>query len=247
MRSVALLLLAFALSAHEQPEPQDKALAVIERAMKAHGGADRIKQLRVAEVKYTMRGTMPFLGNPGDVDVTIEETYQLPLQIKKVINGKENGKEFSLAWAINGEKWWYVGKDGKTVVRDEKKDVEGQHRPFIALEYLVNHREFEWSEVSEKDGKLTALRAKSEDEDFDYVFRFDKTNGLLVGLASKRVLPKATKETDVEWRLEEYKEIGGVKLPMKHTVYHDGKKACEIHVKQVRFFEKLDERVFVAP
>src|SRR5262245_37649109 len=247
MRPVIPLLLMFTLSAAAQPEQKGSALAVVEKAVKAHGGVDQIKKLRVAQVNYTARGNMPFLPIAGDVDISVEETYQMPRQIKKVIKGKAGGMDISLTWAINGDKWWYRDKDGKTVVVDKKLDVEGQFRPYQILEQLANHQQFQWSLVPDKDGKKPAVRARSDKTKSDAVFRFDQTRGLLVGVMRKQVLPKETDEIDLEVRLSGYKEVGGLNLPMRQTTHHGGKKVFEIEVSQVRFFQKLDDRIFAAP
>src|SRR5947207_5321879 len=98
MRSAISVFLALCFSAPALAQPDEQALAVVQKALKAHGGAAGLKRLRVARVTYVLQGQVPFLPAAGLVDATVEETYQLPTQIKKVFRGKAGGEDFTLAW-----------------------------------------------------------------------------------------------------------------------------------------------------
>jgi hypothetical protein len=152
MRSAlaAILLLCVPFLAHAQ---EREALAIVEKAVQAHGGVAGIKRLRVARVTYALKGDFSSLGVPGDADVMVEETYQLPRQIKKVIKGSAGSWHGALAWAIDGDTWWdqqiLDGSPGPVTIHEQKNsDLEGMYRPYMVIETLANYQNLRWSMVS---------------------------------------------------------------------------------------------------
>src|SRR5262245_15148415 len=230
------------------------AVAAVQKAVDAHGGAEALKKLRVATLVYTIEGAFPFMPGAERVNLKVEETYQLSQrQVKKKISGKVNDKEIALTWAIDGDRHWYQ-EAGKTEVIDNRLDTEAQFRPYWMLEQLVN-KDLRWGSIDAKakhTEDVSAFVPKSQAAQFDGVFYFDKERSLLTSVRVKRFVPtapdsKTQLEVIHEWKLEEYKEIDGVKLPMKLILYQDGKKLCEICLQGVRFFNKLDVEIFSPP
>ena len=54
-------------------------------------------------------------------------------------------------------------------------------------------------------------------------------------------------EADSEVLYSDYKDISGVKYPMKVTSYVEGKKAIELEITKIEFTEKLDDSIFAKP
>ena len=75
---------------------------------------------------------------------------------------------------------------------------------------------------------------------------FDKKTGLLAKV-ERRALDDAGKEVTEESFCSGYKDVGGVKLPMKVVVQHDGKKFLEMEFSEYRFLDKLDDSEFARP
>jgi hypothetical protein len=251
----AILVLGVPFLAQTQ---EREALAVVEKAVQAHGGVAGIKRLRVAKVSYALKGQFSVPGFSGDANITVEETYQLPRQIKKVIKGRAGSWHGSLTWAIDGDKWWdrqilEGGPDRPapvTIHEQQNMDVERQYRPFLVIELLADYEKFKWSMIPDapkRAANTIAVLARSEQMGTDFTFYFKNQTGLLAGGSTQRPVQGTNTVVFHEDQYSEYKEFDGVRLPTRQLILHDGKKFAEIHVTDVRFFEKLDDAEFAPP
>jgi hypothetical protein len=226
--------------------------ALVEKAVKAHGGKENILKLRVATVKFTLKGTRPGLPLGGATDITVEETYQLPRQIKKVITGKQGPLPIKLAWAIDGDKVWIQDSDGEVKVQKWDQDNENSFRAYLVMEQLarLSPDEYAMTALGESDvkgHKVLGVRVRSDKLRYDADLFFDKATGLLRAMKSKNTHPISKKEILGESVFTDYKEVDGVKLFGTQVMAMDGKQAAEIRVSEVRFFKKLDGSVFAQP
>jgi hypothetical protein len=231
-----------------QPQQDEEALAVLRKAVQAHGGAG-IERLRVATVSYTMQGRFPMLF-AGELDVAVDETYQLPRQIKKVIQGKVAGRDMALAWAINPTSCWHWEKGGRVEVVEQTLDVESTYRPFLIIEQLANYALLDWPTppgTADHDPDLIALIGRSNATGTELTFSFSKTTGLLAEVASWRTMPQTPGEVYHKTQLADYEEIDGLRLPMRQTVFQDGKQLTMLRVNHVGFFERFDDSEFAPP
>jgi hypothetical protein len=71
---------------------QETARAVIERAIKAHGGEEKLTKLRADKVK--LKGVLVF--GAREAPFTAETTVQLPGQFKNVMQITVDGRAFTL-------------------------------------------------------------------------------------------------------------------------------------------------------
>jgi hypothetical protein len=235
-----------------QPTQHDDACrAIIKRAVIAHGGEQNILKLRIADVKYTSTLVLPGMGT---AEVSVSDTYQLPKQFKKVTKGKQGDKEIDLTWAVidGGEKWWYRDGSGKTVVVNERRDIETLYRPYLVLEQIVFI-------FNDKDAKLTALPERKANKQAFVGFRFtpavgaatdmffDKDTGLLALTVVKRILPGASREGIQETFFSDYKKTENAMLFHKQTSVHDMKQVGEVIITTVKTSEKFDDKVFAMP
>jgi hypothetical protein len=251
LRSALACLSLLYLPSAAQPQGNDDALAVLQKAVKAHGGAAGLNRVRVARVVYTGHGGLPYLPGATHVDMTVEETYQMPRQVKKVIKGKAEGRDLVLAWAIDGDTTWEQDQHGKiTVHKHEQANLEPLFRPYLNLEMLAAYERYQWSlrpGESQRHEDSVAVHADPNLPVSDFTFYFSKDTGLLTGISSRRDLPETSKEIFQEDEYTEYKNIDGVQLPIRQVIYHDGKKLFEIQITSVRFFDKLDDAEFAPP
>src|SRR5207245_1300211 len=99
---------AFALAV---PGSDDAARAVVEMAIKAQGGVDKVARLRVMRIK--VEGTMALVpGQPG-VPFVLEDWWQMPDQYKTTSRFELGGKKVNQTQAIDGEAGW-MQLDGVT-------------------------------------------------------------------------------------------------------------------------------------
>ena len=73
---------------------------------------------------------------------------------------------------------------------------------------------------------------------------FDKKTGLLHATTRKSLSPGAGEEVDEETVMTEYKEVDGIKIPMKLLVKHDGKTFMTTTFTDAKLSAKLDPKVF---
>jgi hypothetical protein len=247
---VCIPLLCLATPAHAQN--QEDGPAIVERAVKAHGGKDGLLRLRTATVKYTFKGTLPGLPAPGATDIQVEETYQLPRQVKKVVVGKQGDKPVQITWAIDGDRMWYRDEDGRVNEQKWDKDNETQYRPFLFLEQLAKFsaKDFKMTALGESEiegRKVVGVRVQAENPPYDVAWYFDKETGLLGATRGKSSNPFTKQNIVGESAFRDYKEVDGVKLFHTQVLRPDGMKIAELRVSQVRFFKKLDDSVFAPP
>jgi hypothetical protein len=223
----------------------DEPRAVIEKAVKAHGGADKIGQLKAVQIRT--KGTLESAN--GSVPFTAETFAQMPGQIKNVLQVEVNGEKRTLTQVLNGDKVALLLNGQAQPVRDA---VAGELKELLYAE-RVNHllpllddKTIELTAAGEGkvgDMETTAVKVTSKGHK-DVVLHFDKNSGLLVK-AERTVLDLETaKEVPQVEVYGGYKEVNGLMRPMKVTVSKDGKQFMEGEVTDVKYSDKLDDSVF---
>src|SRR5262249_61896715 len=92
----AARLLGWARRAAAEDDPR----GIIEKAVRAHGGAERIAQLTAVRMK--VRGTL-YLGKEG-VPFSGETAAQLPDRLKNTLAFELEGKKQDVKQVVNGDK-----------------------------------------------------------------------------------------------------------------------------------------------
>jgi hypothetical protein len=232
----------------------DAGTEMAEKAAKAHGGDANLEKLRTSKIAYTVVGDfsslLPAAKDLG-TEVAVEETYQLPNQVKKEVKAKIKGKPVKITWAVNGDSAWsHSDEDNKTVTVKEKLNVETMYRPYRLFDLLTKYRKASsWKPIGDKEfyGQQTAaVEAKCKELNYDLTLYFDKSTGLLAGTMVRKNTPDK-KMLVAEVHFTNYKEMHGLKLPMKQTAFHQGKKLFDITVENVQLLDKIDPAVFAAP
>src|SRR5205809_5035761 len=91
--------------------------AVLDKAIKAHGGAEKLAKFKASTTK--MKGK--FFGSGTPIDYTGEIIIQLPEKSKITIEGEVMGQKFSFSQVFVGGKGWELNSfEGKT--QDLDKD-----------------------------------------------------------------------------------------------------------------------------
>src|SRR5436309_2352467 len=89
----------------------DDAKAVIEKAIKAQGGEDKLAQFRAG--RWKGQGTLTLKGQ--NLPLTLETVYQLPDKYKTAMHFEVQGKKIGVIQVLEGDKGWMSGQ-GKTLV-----------------------------------------------------------------------------------------------------------------------------------
>jgi hypothetical protein len=227
---------------------QEEARAVLDKAIKAHGGEDKLAKLNVTRTKA--KGTVNIQGQ--DVDFTSDSAVQMPNKERNDLQLDIAGQKVTLLQIFNGEEGWLSLPGGQ--IREITGDQLGEMKNSAYANWLesllplTKEKEFTLTplpEVKVKDKAAVGIKIQAKDRP-DIKLYFDRESGLLV--KSER---DSKDETGNVLRLEstysDFKKVDGVVQPMKILANRDGKKFMEIEITELKFPEKLDSKLFAKP
>lgn len=226
---------------------QETARDVIEKAIAAHGGQERLAAVRADKVK--LRGTLHAGGSA--LPFTNELALQLPGQLKSVVTLTETNRTHTVVHLLDN--------DRATILLDGQPQPVGsahltQLRQTLQLEQalrlvpLLNDPAFTLHllpEVRYNDQVYVGVRVAGRGQR-DLKLFFDRASGLLVkaehaldGPGGKDVLQEAF--------YGDYRDLGGYRRPCKVVVLRDGKKVMEAVLLEARRLERIDPIEFTRP
>jgi hypothetical protein len=227
---------------------QEGARAVLDKAIKAHGGEDKLAKLNVTRVKA--KGTVNIQGQ--DVPFSSDSAVQLPNQERNDLQLDLAGQKVTLLQIFNGEKGWLTLPGGqiREITGDQLDEMKNSaYANWIeSLLPLTKEKEFTLTplaDVKVKDKPAVGIKVQAKDRP-DVKLFFDKESGLLV-----KTERDGKDETGNVVRLEstysDFKKVDGLMQPMKILANRDGKKFMDIEVTEMKFPDKLDSKLFAKP
>jgi outer membrane lipoprotein-sorting protein len=238
---IAVILVCFVVPGALQAGERDKALAVIEQAIKAHGGADALNK---AQKRSRSGQGVVTLG--GETRITTEETLQLPDRCKVVFHIERA----RVILVLNGDKGW-MQAGGAT--QEMTKESLKERREELYIWWLMNltpllKDEFELTPLADaKVGDREAAVVKVARKDYpDVRLFFDKKTGLLVKIARRSTESGLT--IPKEYTYSEHKEFDGVKMPTKEVITFNGNtKMSEVQFRNYKVLSDIDAKTFDKP
>jgi len=222
--------------------------AVLDKAIKAHGGADKLTKFKAS----TMKAKGKFYGLGDGIDYTGEWAFEVPSRTRFEIDVEVNGMKIKQVQVFTGEKGW-IAVMGNTI--DMDKDMIDE-----AKESMYNHglgtlvplkdKAYTLAPLGEaKVGDRTAVGIKvSHAGHRDVNLYFDKDSGMLLKSESTvKDLMAGGKEVNQETLFSDYKPIDGVQQAMKVVINRDGKKYVDAEITEAKSLEKLDESLLNKP
>jgi hypothetical protein len=252
MRKSVLLALGVSLwllwGLSGQAQEGDEARALIEKAIKAHGGAAKL-----AAVKATQTKGKGKIFSPMEFPFTIDLSSQPPDKFKMVLDAEINGMNIPIVQVFNGKKGW-VSVMGKTMNLDEK-DIQEFHQQAHVEKVTdlvsLKDKSYKLSQLGEmKVGDHDAVGVQVTKKDFrDVNLYFDKKTHLLIKAEYRAVEPIGKQEVQQEKFYYNYKAgPGGIQVPGRMVVNNDGKKFLEIEISEMTPMEQpFDDSVFSKP
>lgn len=221
-----------------------KVRAIIEKAIKAHGGADMLKKYKANIAKN--KGI--YYGMGDGIDFTSTHWLQLPDRMRTDVEADN----FIFSQAINGDKGWRQFGDSaedldKEAIAEQKEDLNA--RRIAHLSNLLD-KEYKLSALADaKVGDRPAVGVRVERKGFrDVSLYFDKENGrLLKSERRAKNLMMGGEEFTEETLYQDYRKVDAVLIAHQIIVNHDGKKIVESKVKEIKLYEKLDDKDFAKP
>jgi hypothetical protein len=227
---------------------EDTTKELLDKAIKAHGGADLLNKYKAATVKT--KGKLFLMGKA--LDVTGELSSELPDRMRQEITIEVMGQKFPSIQVLNKDKGW-VSAAGKTI--DMPKELleearEEMHGFEVSQLTPLKKKEYKLTPLSEsKVGGRPVLGLRVSRKGYrDISLYFDKTTHLVVKMETRaKDLMGGGKEVTSETYFEDYKPVKGLQQPHRIVQKRDGKDYLTGEVTDLKLFEKLDDKVFAKP
>lgn len=226
---------------------QDPVRVLIQRAIVAHGGLEKLSRVRADKV--TLRGTL-HVGSSA-VPFTNDLTIQAPGQFKSIVRIKEGGRERTIVHLLDGEKA-SITIDGfpQTVSGSNLAQMRQtlQLDQAMKLAPLLTDPSFTVALLGEYryNGRIVVgVRVVGRGQR-DLRLYFDKETALLA--KSEHLLDGfGGKDVRQEAYYADYRELGGFRRAGKVTAYRDGKKVMEAELIDAHRFDRIDPSEFSRP
>jgi hypothetical protein len=219
----------------------EKAVAVIEAAINAHGGADALARARVGERKVKGKQLAG-----GELPFTAETTYELPNRYRDSVTLEIGEQKNHRLVIVNGDKGW-IQLEGETVEMppEQVKDIKDELYVWNAST-LVPLKESGVVLALQKEemvkGKpATVVRAVRSGHP-NLMLYFDKASGLLVKIR-RRASDNAVKET----YYSDHQDVNGVKVAGHEREDQKGTWQNEWTLESIRFPASINAAMFARP
>jgi outer membrane lipoprotein-sorting protein len=238
---VCALLAAALLAAMSRADDAADARAVVDKAIKASGGADALAKFKA----QTFREKGTYYGMGDGLPYTGIYSVEWPNRFRMEIEG-------IFTMIVAGDKGWVKSDKGVDVMTAEQlaREKNNMHGPYIASLLPLSDKAYTLATLPEaKVGDKPAVGVKVTCKDRpDVSLWFDKATGLLVKVEQMVETddPKA-KTVKQETVLSDHKEFAGCKMATGLVVKRDGKKFVEAVMSDFNPAEKLDEKLFSKP
>lgn len=226
----------------------DEARKVLDKAAKAHGGADKIGKLKDKSVQQS--GKLTIAAMNADAKML---TYTDMKRFKHVIELSINGMDLKQEIGYDGKEFWVAinGKVMTTLTKDEELEPirEALYSEQAVGKAMLGDKSIEASLIGEgkaNDKPAIGVRLSSKGHK-DVSVWFDKETGLMAKIESRGVDFGSGQETAEERIIKGYQTVDGYKRPSKVEVLRDGKTVVEIEITEMKFVDKLDDSTFAKP
>jgi hypothetical protein len=225
-----------------QAGERDKALGVIDKAIKAHGGAEALNKAMIHS--RTGAGVVT-LG--GEVRLRTEETVSLPERCRVILESQQRNR---IVLVLNGDKGWtQAGGAAEEMAKAAFKEKQEE----LYVWWLMNltplvKEEFQLKPLAaaKVNGQDASVIQVSRKDSPDVRLFFDNKSGLLVKIA--RRAKESGLVVNKEYFYSDHKEFDGVKMPTKEIVVLNGSiKMSEITFDNYKILSRVEDKLFEKP
>jgi hypothetical protein len=242
--SAVALVLGFVPVAFAQAEVK----AIIEKAVKAHGGAEKIDKMKCVQSKN--KGKLELFGS--SIDMTQEISIKYTGKFREVAELNVNGQNVKVISVFDGSKA-SITANGEAVditdkIMEEFKEAAYAMR-VARLTKILTDKSVQLSLLGESqvEGRpAVGVKVVSKGHR-DIDLYFDKESGLLVKVQGRKNDLQSMQEVDEERIIKEYQDVDGQKVPKRVLVNHEGKKYLEVEVVEIKFLDDIDDSEFQKP
>ena len=238
------LTLSLALGLALPAAADDSPKAVVQKAVKAHGGADLLAKFTAQ--RATHKGTLTLSGMESEV--TVASLTQFPGKRKLDGTVSLGGMELKVKQVLSGDKLTVTINGMPFPVKDEQvasEQAELYADSLTRLVPLLKGDEYTLKAGPEVavDGDPAVAVVVEHAKHKPVTLAFSKKSGLLVRLS----YTGTDDGTDVqkETTYADHKAVQGVQVPHKETGTKDGKKDSALTLEKIELLEKADDAEFV--
>jgi hypothetical protein len=244
MRTVAVLV---ALSTPLLAPAGETPRQILERAIAAHGGQERLSAARSERLK--LKGTLHV--GASALPFTNEMALQLPGQYRSVVTVTDNGRAQTVVHLLDGDK-------ATVLLNGQPQPAGGVHlaqlKQTLRLEHalrlvpLLSDPAFTLHplpEVRYNTHVYVGVRVQRPGQR-DLKLYFDRATGLLVK-TEHQIDGPGGKEVLQEAFYANHRDVGGRVRAGAVVVLRDGKKVMETELVEARAVERIDAREFNQP
>ena len=228
-------------------QAEAEARALVEKSIKAHGGADKLDRLRNVRLKLT--GTIKANGVEaqftGELATKLPDRSKLTLELDVnnvkilVVNVHQKAK----AWARIAEQVEELSAE--RLLEQQMRSHQMHVANLVPLIKGKDHRLSPLGEIKVEGRPAVGVRVETKGRQ-DISLYFDKENALLVKM-ERRGLDLMQKDVAVEVFYSAYKEFDGVKQPTKRVTHHDGNVYTVVELTELRVDDQIADSEFERP
>lgn len=223
------------------------ARALVEKAVKAQGGREKLEKFAAHTLKFkgSFHGMGQAIPMTGDLITQGADRTKMDLEVDA------GGMKVRFVIVLAGDKGWTRMGDATTEM-DKDQLAEAQEQAYAGwVSNLTPLKDKAFTLATTGEAKVNdrpALGVKVTRKGHrDIDLFFDKETGLLVKTETRVKDEGSGQEVTEENYPDGYKEVEGVKMPMKFTVKRDGKLWVDGEATDYQLAEKLDAGVFAKP
>ena len=248
MRYISGFLAALALVIPARADEQAEGRKILDRAIAALGGADKLT--KVDAVTWKSKGKVTAEGMTAEFQD--EWTSSGLKRMKWKLDLQIMSQAISGVVVLDGDKGWANAQGRTSDLPKEATTLLGKDLAAMRLAQQLTpllDKKYQLSPLGElKIGERQAIGLKVTEKDQpDLDLYFDKETSLPLRVEVRLKEPGNSEETTHAFYFEEYKDFDGIKHFTKLTLKRDDKTLIEMKLSEVKREAKLDDSVFAKP
>ncbi len=236
------------LASNISARADDDAKKVVDAAIKAHGGKDKLAKLK--DKSMTQKGKMKIF-DPIEAEGDFEMTASGG-KFRRQFDFSFMGTDIKSTVVFDGKTMWAKTND-MLMTFDKEDDIKAIKEAIYAEKAaglaMLGDKNIEVSLIGDDkvgDTPVVGIRVSQKGHK-DVSMYFDKKTHLLKKIVGRALDFQSHMEVEQERIIEEYKDYDGLKRPSKVLVNKDGKKQVEIEVTEIKIIDKPEESTFGKP
>lgn len=226
---------------------EKEAQAVVDKAITALGGADKLAKMKMFSIK--IKGTITLNGD--DNPFTAEGTYQGLDHHRSTFEGEFGGNKFVGVTVVAGDNGWRKFGDNAMEIdadglANEKRNLYRQLIPAMMLPLKEKGFKVETAGEEVVGTKTAAVLKVTGPDGKDFKLFCDKDSGLPVKVIAQTVGFDGNEFTQ-EATFSDYKDFEGIKRATKVELKRDGEKFVSQEITEFKTLDKVDPETFAEP